>query len=89
MSTTAVRSEAAPRDARVGTVDLKLEVITIPVSDVDRAKEFYGVSAGGLDADFTRPPTTWSSSRRPDPRARFTSARTSRPPRRDPLKACC
>ena len=25
----------------VGTVDMKLEVIVIPVSDVDRAKEFY------------------------------------------------
>ena len=25
-----------------GTVDMKLEVVTIPVSDVDRAKEFYG-----------------------------------------------
>jgi catechol 2,3-dioxygenase-like lactoylglutathione lyase family enzyme len=23
-------------------VDLKLEVVVIPVSDVDRAKEFYG-----------------------------------------------
>ena len=26
----------------VATVDLKLEVVVIPVSDVDRAKEFYG-----------------------------------------------
>lgn len=33
-------------------MDLKLEVVVIPVSDVDRAKEFY-VSAGfRLDADF-------------------------------------
>ena len=41
MSTTATRSEGATTDARVSKVDMKLEVITIPVSDVDRAKEFY------------------------------------------------
>lgn len=42
MSTTAVRSQDAPRDARARKVDLKLEVVTIPVSDVDRAKAFHG-----------------------------------------------
>ena len=42
MTTTATRSKDATADARVGQVDMKLEVITIPVSDVDRAKEFYG-----------------------------------------------
>jgi catechol 2,3-dioxygenase-like lactoylglutathione lyase family enzyme len=31
---------------------LKLEVVTIPVSDVDRAKEFYGRLGWRLDADF-------------------------------------
>ncbi|MGH8623441.1 MAG: VOC family protein [Burkholderiales bacterium] len=31
---------------------MKLEVITIPVSDVDRAKEFYGGLGWRLDADF-------------------------------------
>src|SRR5258708_7727698 len=36
-----------------GTVDLKLEVVTIPVSDVDRAKRFYGNKLGWrLDAGF-------------------------------------
>ena len=34
------------------TVDLKLEVVVIPVSDVDRAKEFYGSLGWRLDADF-------------------------------------
>ena len=35
------------------TVDLKLEVVVIPVSDVDRAKRFYGDQLGWrLDADF-------------------------------------
>jgi len=36
------------------TVDLKLEVVAIPVSDVDRAKRFYGDSLGWrLDGEFT------------------------------------
>ena len=52
MSTTAIRSQDATTDARVGQVDLKLEVITIPVSDIDRAKEFYGGLGWRLDADF-------------------------------------
>jgi len=34
------------------TVDLKLEVVVIPVSDVDRAKEFYVRLGWRLDADF-------------------------------------
>jgi len=33
-------------------VDTKLEVVVIPVSDVDRAKEFYGRLGWRLDADF-------------------------------------
>jgi len=33
-------------------IDLKLEVIAIPVSDVDRAKAFYGSLGWTLDADF-------------------------------------
>jgi catechol 2,3-dioxygenase-like lactoylglutathione lyase family enzyme len=41
MSTTEVRSDGATGDARVGKVAMKLEVVTIPVSDVDRATEFY------------------------------------------------
>jgi catechol 2,3-dioxygenase-like lactoylglutathione lyase family enzyme len=32
-------------------VDMKLEVVVIPVSDVDRAKEFYGSLGWRLDAD--------------------------------------
>ena len=35
-----------------GGVDLKLEVVVIPVSDTDRAKEFYGNLGWRLDADF-------------------------------------
>ena len=54
MSTTAVSSKEATTDARVGKVDMKLEVITIPVSDIDRAKEFYGGLGWRLDADFSK-----------------------------------
>jgi catechol 2,3-dioxygenase-like lactoylglutathione lyase family enzyme len=32
--------------------DMKLEVVIIPVSDVDRAKEFYAALGWRLDADF-------------------------------------
>ena len=49
MSSTQVRSEVTPR-AR--GVDMKLEVVVIPVSDVDRAKRFYGGLGWRLDADF-------------------------------------
>jgi catechol 2,3-dioxygenase-like lactoylglutathione lyase family enzyme len=54
MSTTATRSQDTTTDARVGKVAMKLEVITIPVSDVDRAKEFYGGLGWRLDADFSK-----------------------------------
>jgi catechol 2,3-dioxygenase-like lactoylglutathione lyase family enzyme len=40
MSTTQVGSDAS-ENASVKNVDMKLEVVTIPVSDVDRATEFY------------------------------------------------
>jgi len=48
MSTT----EASNADTTAGKVDLKLEVVVIPVADVDRAKEFYGGLGWRLDADF-------------------------------------
>jgi predicted enzyme related to lactoylglutathione lyase len=38
-------------------VDMKLEVVILPVSDVDRAKEFYASTLGWrLDADFSTGP---------------------------------
>ena len=40
MSTTQISSEAS-ENASVENVDMKLEVVTIPVSDIDRATEFY------------------------------------------------
>jgi catechol 2,3-dioxygenase-like lactoylglutathione lyase family enzyme len=41
----------ASRDAAVGSVDMHLEVEVIPVSDVDRAKEFYQRLGWRLDDD--------------------------------------
>ena len=41
MSTNEVRSSDAARNAGVARIDMKLEVVVIPVSDVDRAKAFY------------------------------------------------
>jgi catechol 2,3-dioxygenase-like lactoylglutathione lyase family enzyme len=38
--------------ARTGGVEMKLEVVVIPVSDVDRAKRFYSSLGWRLDADF-------------------------------------
>ena len=36
----------------VAKIDMKLEVVVIPVSDVDRSKAFYGGLGWRLDADF-------------------------------------
>ena len=36
----------------VGTIAMKLEVVTLPVSDVDRAKRFYESLGWRLDADL-------------------------------------
>ena len=52
MSTMEDRSDDGGGMAGVKSVDLKLEVVVIPVSDVDRAKEFYGRLGWRLDADF-------------------------------------
>jgi predicted enzyme related to lactoylglutathione lyase len=52
MSANEVRSKDATSDAGVAKVDLKLEVVAIPVSDVDRAKKFYSTLGWRLDADF-------------------------------------
>jgi catechol 2,3-dioxygenase-like lactoylglutathione lyase family enzyme len=37
------------------TVDMKLEVVVLPVADTDRAKEFYLTLGWRLDADFPGP----------------------------------
>jgi catechol 2,3-dioxygenase-like lactoylglutathione lyase family enzyme len=53
MSTmTEERSETATKAQKARGVDMKLEIVVIPVSDVDRAKRFYGDLGWRLDADF-------------------------------------
>ena len=52
MSSTPMSNERAAQVPSAATVDLKLEVVVIPVSDVDRAKRFYGSLGWRLDADF-------------------------------------
>jgi catechol 2,3-dioxygenase-like lactoylglutathione lyase family enzyme len=52
MSTNVVRSKDATSDASAARVAMKFEIVVIPVSDVDRAKEFYGRLGWRLDADY-------------------------------------
>ena len=52
MSTTEVHSDNATGTAVAAKVDMKFEIVVIPVSDVDRAKEFYGRLGWRLDADY-------------------------------------
>jgi predicted enzyme related to lactoylglutathione lyase len=49
MSTTGERTSQA---GGARSTDLKLEVVVVPVADVDHAKEFYGQLGWRLDADF-------------------------------------
>jgi catechol 2,3-dioxygenase-like lactoylglutathione lyase family enzyme len=53
MDTQEVRSSNATETASVASVNMKFEVVVIPVSDVDRAKEFYTKLGWRLDADRT------------------------------------
>jgi catechol 2,3-dioxygenase-like lactoylglutathione lyase family enzyme len=52
MASTGVGSSASTEMPELGTIDMKLEVVTLPVSDVDRAKRFYQGLGWRLDADF-------------------------------------
>jgi catechol 2,3-dioxygenase-like lactoylglutathione lyase family enzyme len=52
MGTADVRSKDASGTVNVTNVDLKFEVVVIPVADADRAKEFYSGLGWRLDADF-------------------------------------
>ena len=46
------KANDAASETSVATVDMKFEIVVIPVSDVDRAKEFYAKLGWRLDADF-------------------------------------
>ena len=54
MSNGQTRSEAAPATGKARTVDMRLEVVVIPVSDVDRAKQFYSSLGWRLDVDIVK-----------------------------------
>jgi len=58
MGTTQMRSETEVGSAGEPALDMKLEVVIIPVADVDRAKRFYGNMSWRLDADVTKGPDT-------------------------------
>jgi catechol 2,3-dioxygenase-like lactoylglutathione lyase family enzyme len=48
---TDVGSTSSTETAELGTIDMALEVVTVPVSDVDRAKRFYQSLGWRLDID--------------------------------------
>jgi catechol 2,3-dioxygenase-like lactoylglutathione lyase family enzyme len=50
--TTQTRNDDA-QTPRAGTVEFRLEVVVLPVSDVDRTKRFYGGLGWRLDIDFS------------------------------------
>jgi catechol 2,3-dioxygenase-like lactoylglutathione lyase family enzyme len=47
-----VQSNNAGSDQSAANVDMKFEIVVIPVSDIDRAKEFYARLGWRLDADY-------------------------------------
>ena len=49
---TSTDAAASTQATDVGTIDMKLEVVTVAVSDVDRSKRFYQSLGWRLDADF-------------------------------------
>jgi catechol 2,3-dioxygenase-like lactoylglutathione lyase family enzyme len=48
-----IRSNDATSGTKVAGADMKLELVVIPVSNVDRAKDFYARLGWRLDADFS------------------------------------
>jgi catechol 2,3-dioxygenase-like lactoylglutathione lyase family enzyme len=46
-------NDISPQSPEVGRIEMRLEVVAVPVTDVDRAKDFYATTLGWrLDADF-------------------------------------
>ena len=52
MSSIDVRSETSSRSSEAGPMNMKLEVVVVPVSDVDRATRFYASLGWHVDADY-------------------------------------
>jgi len=53
MDTTQVTNETAIRIPTTQPTEMKIEVVVVPVSDVDRAKRFYAALGWRLDMDIT------------------------------------
>ena len=53
MNIAEIRKEPTVEASRPVAIDMKLEVMVIPVSDIDRAKRFYGDLGFSLDLDYT------------------------------------
>src|SRR6202142_3417251 len=49
---TTVLSKGLGMSTKAQSVEMRLEIVVVPVSDVDRAKRFYGGLGWRLDADF-------------------------------------
>jgi catechol 2,3-dioxygenase-like lactoylglutathione lyase family enzyme len=52
VSTDEIRRNNATSEAGVAGIDMKFEIVVIPVSNVDRAKEFYARLGWRLDAEY-------------------------------------
>src|SRR6187399_3257655 len=52
MSRNGASTDSSTDTPEVGVIDMRLEVVTLPVSDVDRAKSFYQSLGWRLDADL-------------------------------------
>jgi catechol 2,3-dioxygenase-like lactoylglutathione lyase family enzyme len=52
MSSIDVRSETSARSSETRPINMKLEVVVLPVSDVDQAKRFYESLGWHVDADY-------------------------------------
>jgi catechol 2,3-dioxygenase-like lactoylglutathione lyase family enzyme len=53
MSISEMQREPTGETSHTSTVDMKLEVVVVPVSDIDRAKRFYGDLGWRLDLDYS------------------------------------
>ena len=79
MSSVRVDSQSVTASPPVAAGEVRLEVVVLPVSDVDRAKEFYANLGWRLDADIRAVTICgWCSSHLQAPGAPFNLARTSR-----------
>ena len=66
MSSADASSNTSMEMPEAGSIDMKLEVVTLPVSDVDRAKRFYQCLGWRMDADIAAAtPSGWSGHAHP------------------------